>query len=142
MLQLTRTKRPNLMALYNQASDLQTRQTVWVGTKVSNLPKFNGTEWEVKQGHQANSHTRGWQDDGLPAAELADLHTSWQGWTGPVTGTIATRRQVASRSLPDALPALCPFVGGGAFSCVRESAVAPYAVVAPRAPVYKNPSLP
>ena len=71
------------MAIYNQASDLQTRQTVWIGTKVSNLPKFNGTEWEVKQGHQANSHTRGWQDDGLLAAELADMHTSWQGWSGP-----------------------------------------------------------
>jgi hypothetical protein len=83
VLQLTRTKRPDPMALYNQASDLVTRQTVWIGTKVSNLPKFNGTEWEVKHGHQANSHTRGWQDDGLPAAELADLHTSWQGWVGP-----------------------------------------------------------
>ena len=74
---------PELMAIYSQASDLQTRQTVWIGTKVSNLPKFNGTEWEVKEGHQANSHTRGWQDDGLPSAELADLHTSWQGWVGP-----------------------------------------------------------
>jgi len=59
------------MALYNQASDLVTRQTVWVGTN-------------VKAGRgQANSHTRGWQDDGLPSAELADLHTSWQGWVGP-----------------------------------------------------------
>jgi hypothetical protein len=59
------------MALYNQASDLQTRQTIWVGTN-------------VKAGRgQANSHTRGWESDGLPAAELADLHTDWQGWTGP-----------------------------------------------------------
>ena len=71
MLQLNRTKRPEPMALYNQASDLQTRQTVWIGTN-------------VKAGRgQANSHTRGWQDDGLPAAELADLHTDWQGWVGP-----------------------------------------------------------
>ena len=70
------------MAIYNQASDLQTRQTVWIGTKVSNLPTFNGTEWEVKEGHQANSHTRGWEHDGLSAAELADMHTPWQGWVG------------------------------------------------------------
>jgi len=57
------------MALYSMASDLQTQQIVWVGTN-------------VKSGrNQANSHTRGWQDDGLPSAELADMHTSWQGWT-------------------------------------------------------------
>jgi len=49
------------MALYNMASDLQTRQTVWVGTN-------------VKAGKgQANSHTRDWQHDGLPAADLAGL---------------------------------------------------------------------
>jgi hypothetical protein len=71
------------MALYNQASDLQTRQTIWVGTKVSNLPKWNGSELIAPGKGQANSHTRGWQNDGLPAAELADLHTSWQGWVGP-----------------------------------------------------------
>jgi len=71
------------MALYNQASDLATRQTVWIGTKVSNLPAWNGSELIAPAKGQANSHTRGWQDDGLPAAELADLHTSWQGWTGP-----------------------------------------------------------
>lgn len=71
------------MALYNQASDLQTRQTVWIGTKVSNLPAWTGDKWELKQGHQANSHTRGWDHDGLPSAELADLHTPWQGWVGP-----------------------------------------------------------
>ena len=71
------------MALYNQASDLQTRQTVWVGTKVSNLPTWTGSELIAPGKGQANTHTRGWQDDGLPAAELADLHTSWQGWSGP-----------------------------------------------------------
>ena len=59
------------MALYSMASDLITRQTVWVGTN-------------VKAGRgQANSHTRGWDHDGLPAAELADLHTDYQGWVGP-----------------------------------------------------------
>jgi hypothetical protein len=71
------------MALYNQASDLATRQTVWIGTKVSNLPAWNGSELIAPAKGQANSHTRGWQDDGLLAAELADLHTSWQGWVGP-----------------------------------------------------------
>jgi hypothetical protein len=71
------------MALYNQASDLVTRQTVWIGTKVSNLPTWNGDELVAPGKGQANSHTRGWQNDGLPAAELADMHTSWQGWTGP-----------------------------------------------------------
>jgi hypothetical protein len=70
------------MALYNQASDLATRQTVWIGTKVSNLPKWNGDELVEPGKGQANTHTRGWQNDGLPAAELADMHTSWQGWTG------------------------------------------------------------
>jgi hypothetical protein len=74
------------MALLSQASDLITRQTVWIGTKVSNLPKFNGTEWEVKQGHQANSHTRDWQNDGLSAAELADLHTDNKSHPCPVSG--------------------------------------------------------
>jgi hypothetical protein len=67
---------------------------------------------------------------------------SWQtctphgrGGLVPVTVTIATPKQVASRSLPDPLPALCPS-GRGAF--VRETAVAPYAVVVPRAPVLKT----
>ena len=59
------------MALYSQASDLQTRQTVWVGTNV------------VKGKSQSNSHTLGWDHDGLPTAELADVHTPWQGWVGP-----------------------------------------------------------
>ena len=59
------------MALYNQASDIQIRQTVWVGTNV------------VKGKSQANSHTRGRNHDGLPTAELADVHTPWQGWVGP-----------------------------------------------------------
>lgn len=59
------------MALYTQASNLQTRQTIWVGTNVA------------KGRDQANSHSRGWDHDGLPAAELADLHTDYQGWSGP-----------------------------------------------------------
>ena len=60
------------MALYSQASDLKTRQTVWVSTN-------------TKTGRQANSHTRSWDfdGDGLSAVELADLSTDYQGWQGP-----------------------------------------------------------
>ena len=61
------------MALYSQASDLQTRQTIWIGTN-------------VKAGKgQANSHTRGWDIDGMPATELAGLHTDY---VGPQSRTI------------------------------------------------------
>jgi hypothetical protein len=60
MLQLIRTKRTDPMATYNQATDLQTRQTVWVGT--------------VSGRDQANSHTRAaFTSDGISAAELAGL---------------------------------------------------------------------
>ena len=63
------------MALYSQASDLKTRQTVWVSRNV------------VKGRPQLNSH----RDDnvgrslaaagvdGLPAFELAGLHHNYQG---------------------------------------------------------------
>jgi hypothetical protein len=48
------------MALYNQASDLNTRQIVWVGT--------------VAGKDQANSHTRdSFTSDGMSAADLAGL---------------------------------------------------------------------
>lgn len=64
------------MALYSQATDLQTKSIVWVSRNV------------VKGRPQLNSHR---QDrignslkdagvDGLPAVELADLHTNYQGW--------------------------------------------------------------
>jgi hypothetical protein len=50
------------MALLSQASDLQTRQTVWVGTNVA------------KGKDQANSHTRdNFTVDGLSAADLAGM---------------------------------------------------------------------
>jgi len=63
------------MALYNIATDLKTRQTVWISTNV------------VKGRPQLNSHR---QDrlgaslaaggiDGFSAAELAGLHTDYQG---------------------------------------------------------------
>ena len=69
--------------LYNQATDLVTSQTVWVGTKVENLPTWTGAEWKSNGKGQSNSHKHGWNHDGTSAAELADLHTPWQGWVGP-----------------------------------------------------------
>ena len=62
LLQLTHTKPTEPMATYNQATDLRTRQTVWVGT--------------VAGRDQANSHTRAaFTTDGISAAELAGLAT-------------------------------------------------------------------
>lgn len=55
------------MALYSQASDLNTRERIWVGTNV------------VKGKNQANSHTREWDHDGLTTADLAGLHTDYNG---------------------------------------------------------------
>ncbi len=63
------------MALYSQATDLQTRQTVWVSTNV------------VKSRPQLNSHRsdRLGQSlaaagiDGYQAWELAGMHTDYQG---------------------------------------------------------------
>jgi hypothetical protein len=63
------------MALYNMATDLQTRQTVWVSTNV------------VKGRPQLNSHRSdrlgaslaAGKIDGFSAAELAGLHTEYQG---------------------------------------------------------------
>jgi hypothetical protein len=64
------------MAIYSQATDLATKQTVWVSRNV------------VKNRPQLNSHREGvfgnsLQDagvDGLSAAELANLHTNYEGW--------------------------------------------------------------
>lgn len=58
------------MALFSQATDLQTRQTIWVSTNVA------------KGRPQVNSHREGRLGaslaaagiDGFPAAELAGLH--------------------------------------------------------------------
>jgi hypothetical protein len=70
------SKATHLMALFSQATDLQTRSTVWVSRNV------------VKGRPQLNSHRddiigRGMESDGLPAAELANLHTPFVGWQGP-----------------------------------------------------------
>lgn len=63
------------MALFNQASDLQTRQTVWVSTNVvKGRPQLNS--------HRDDSNGRAMAAagiDGYPAWELAGLHTDYQG---------------------------------------------------------------
>ena len=64
------------MAIYSQATDLATKQTIWVSRNV------------VKNRSQLNSHREGMfgnslQDagiDGFSAAELANLHTNYEGW--------------------------------------------------------------
>ena len=62
VLQFTSNQPTEPMATYNQATDLRTRQTVWVGT--------------VAGRDQANSHTRAaFTTDGISAAELAGLAT-------------------------------------------------------------------
>ena len=63
------------MAIYSQATDLTTKQTIWVSRNV------------VKNRSQLNSHRgdmfgNSLQDagiDGFSAAELANLHTSYNG---------------------------------------------------------------
>ena len=59
------------MAIWNQASDITTRNTIWVSTNV------------VKGRKQLNSHNSDCyareQIDGYTAAELADLHTEYVG---------------------------------------------------------------
>ena len=64
------------MALYSQATDLATKQTIWVSRNV------------VKNRLQLNSHRedmigKSLQDagiDGFSAAELANLSTNYEGW--------------------------------------------------------------
>ena len=53
------------MALFSQATDLQTRQTVWVSRNVAKgRPQLNS--------HREDIIGRGMESDGLPAAELAN----------------------------------------------------------------------
>ena len=64
------------MALYSQATDLATKQTIWVSRNV------------VKNRLQLNSHREDMIGnslqcagvDGFSAAELANLHTNFEGW--------------------------------------------------------------
>ena len=64
------------MALYSQATDLATKQTIWVSRNV------------VKNRLQLNSHREDMigkslqraEIDGFSAAELANLSTNYEGW--------------------------------------------------------------
>lgn len=63
------------MALYSMASNINTKQTIWVSTNVvKNRPQLNS--------HREDDFGRCYQRegiDGYSAAELADLHTSYVG---------------------------------------------------------------
>lgn len=59
------------MAIWNIATDLQTKQTIWISTNVvKNRPQLNS--------HNSDCYNRE-QIDGYPAAELAGLHTDYNG---------------------------------------------------------------
>lgn len=63
------------MALYNMATDLQTRQTVWVSTNVvKGRPQLNSHRQDRLGASLAASGI-----DGFSAADLAGLHTDYQG---------------------------------------------------------------
>ena len=67
------------MALYSQASDLKTRQTVWVSRNVvKGRPQLNSHREDALGNSLSDAGV-----DGLPAAELANLHTPFVGWQGP-----------------------------------------------------------
>jgi hypothetical protein len=63
------------MALYTQATDLQTRETIWVSTNViKGRPQLNS--------HRDDDFGRCYQReqiDGFPAWELAGLHSDYVG---------------------------------------------------------------
>ena len=59
------------MALWNQATDLTTKQTIWVSANVvKNRPQLSS--------HTSECYARE-QIDGFPANELAGLHTDYVG---------------------------------------------------------------
>jgi hypothetical protein len=64
------------MALFSQATDLQTRSTVWVTRNVAKgRPQLNS--------HRDDLLGRSMESDGLSAAEIANLSTPFVGWQGP-----------------------------------------------------------
>jgi hypothetical protein len=64
------------MAIYNQASDLKTRQIVWIGTNIAKgRPQVNSHRGD-SIGNSLAQHGI----DGMSASEIADLHTDFQGW--------------------------------------------------------------
>jgi len=63
------------MALYNVATDLKTRQTVWVSTNVvKGRPQLNSHRDDVFGRSLAKAGS-----DGYTAVELAGLHTDYVG---------------------------------------------------------------
>ena len=59
------------MAIWNQATDLNTRETIWVSTNiVAGRPQLNS--------HRSECYARD-GIDGFPAWELAPLHTDYVG---------------------------------------------------------------
>jgi len=82
MISKYQTNQTNQMALYSQATDLSTRQTVWITqSRNQDRPQLNSHQG----GHlNFNYHTTNSLAeagiDGLPAAEIAYLCTSYEGW--------------------------------------------------------------
>ncbi len=64
------------MAIYSQATDLSTRQTVWITqSRNQDRPQLNSH----RVGRFANSLAEA-GIDGLSAAEISNLSTSYEGW--------------------------------------------------------------
>jgi hypothetical protein len=67
------------MAIYSQATDLSTRQTVWITqSRNQDRPQLNSHQGGHLT-HTANSLAAA-GIDGLSAAEIAYLCTSYEGW--------------------------------------------------------------
>jgi hypothetical protein len=65
------------MALYNCASDLKTRQMIWISTNVAKgRPQLNS--------HSSVAYARN-EMDGFTVAELAGLHTDYVGIDFPTS---------------------------------------------------------
>ena len=76
MLQLLRTNRNEPMALMNMATDLQTREIVWVTTNVvKGRPQLNSHRGDTVANSLAQHGI-----DGMSAAEIAGLHHTFEGW--------------------------------------------------------------
>ena len=67
------------MALYNMATDIQTRSTVWISTNFRKYRPQLNSHRDDTFGKSLNSSGT----DGLSAAELANLHTDYEGWQLP-----------------------------------------------------------
>jgi hypothetical protein len=79
MISKYQTNQTNQMALYSQATDLSTRQTVWITqSRQQDRPQLNSHQG----GHLTNTANSmaAAGIDGLSAAEIAYLCTSYEGW--------------------------------------------------------------